>query len=248
MAMECGAVGRWERVGIAGGEARLVPLLGMVAAGVPLLAFAVEDTLAVPPGLWSGKNVFALRVRGTSMSDEGIRDGDYLIVEPRDTAQSGQTVVAEVDGGVTVKRLFREADGRIRLQPASPEMLPLVIGAERVRVIGAVVGVLRRQGFHPTPRRPVRPAPAPADDVATLDLSLEAMARLLREAEGRGAERGRIDAARLRDLARSLRALRDCYLETTTPRLRRALLQEAAALMPRLSRLLARTRSASNRC
>src|SRR4029077_11615679 len=106
----------------------------------------LDGVIKLPSGLWNGRNVFALRVRGTSMIDEGIRDGDYLIVEPRETAESGQTVVAEVDGGVTVKRLFREKTGRLRLQPANPEMLPLVVPAERVRIVGAVIGVFRRRG------------------------------------------------------------------------------------------------------
>src|SRR5581483_1163220 len=95
MGMAMGAV---ERVEITVGAGEDVPLLGAVAAGVPLQAFTVEDVLTVPPGMWSGRKVFALRVRGTSMIDEGIRDGDHLIVEPRERADDGQTVVAEVDG------------------------------------------------------------------------------------------------------------------------------------------------------
>src|SRR5439155_9928583 len=133
----------------------------------------LHGVIELPPGLWNGRRVFALRVRGTSMIDEGIRDGDYLIVEPHETATStqmvGQMVVAEVDGGVTVKRLVREKGGRIRLQPANPEMLALVVPAEHVRVIGAVVGVFRRHGFR-APR--ARAALPPARDSRTLDLTL----------------------------------------------------------------------------
>jgi hypothetical protein len=174
------------------------------------------------------------------MIDEGIRDGDYLIVEPRPTAQSGQTVVAEVDGGVTVKRLHVEPDGTLRLQPANPEMLPLVVAAERVRIIGTVVGVFRRQGFQGRP--PVRRAPRverPAtgpDSQQTLDLTLEAIARNLREAEALARTRRGTSAARLRDIAQRLRALRDCYLETTAPKLKRALLLEASGLMRQVRR------------
>ena len=245
--MEAGSAERWREIGVVEGQGLVVPLLGTVAAGVPLQAFAVEDVLTVPPGLWTGRKVFALRVRGTSMTDEGIRDGDYLIVEPRETAHNGQTVVAEVDGGVTVKRFFREPSGRVRLQPANREMLPFVVTAERVRLIGVVVGVLRRHGFRSAARRsrPIPPPVAVADE-ATLDLALEAMARSLREAEERAASSHGAEAAQTRELARSLRALRDCYLETTTPRLRRALLDEASELMRRLHGPSARRRSTSN--
>jgi repressor LexA len=221
------------------GAGNTVPLLGEVAAGAPYQAFTVEDSIAVPPGLWGARKVFALRVRGASMIDEGIRDGDYLIVEPRPTAQSGQTVVAEVDGGVTVKRLHVEPDGSLRLQPANPEMLPLVVPAGRVRIIGTVVGIFRRQGFQPRP--PVRRAPrverpATADPQPTLDLTLEAIARSLREADGLARSRRGTSAARLRDIAQRLRALRDCYLETTAPKLKRALLLEASGLMRQVPR------------
>src|SRR6266852_5067931 len=137
----------WDQVEIQLGPSAAVPLLGTVAAGLPFQASPVEGTLELPAGLWGGRTVFALRARGSSMIDEGIRDGDYLIVEPRETAEVGQTVVAEVDGGVTVKRLCREKDGRLRLQPANPDMLPLVVAPQRVRIVGVVVGVFRRQGF-----------------------------------------------------------------------------------------------------
>ena len=113
-----------------------IALLGEVAAGQPLEVFSVEESLDVPESLWNGRKVFALRVRGQSMVDAGIRDGDYLIVEPCETADNGRTVVAEVDGRVTVKKLFRTADGQVRLQPANPEMLPFIVEGERVRVRG----------------------------------------------------------------------------------------------------------------
>jgi len=206
-----------------------VSLLGDVAAGAPLMAFPVERAIELPPGLWNGRNVFALRVRGTSMIDEGIHDGDYLIVEARERAESGQTVVAEVDGGVTVKRLFRERDGRLRLQPANAEMLPLVVAAERVRIVGAVVGVFRRQGFRPRRARP-RPRPATAD-ARTFDLTLHVLEQRLQDADAIA----RTHPA-ARDVARALRSLRDCYLGTDVPRLRAALLREAGDVIRRLRR------------
>ena len=81
------------------------------------------------------------------MLDAGIHDGDYLIVETRNDAENGRTVVAEIDGCVTVKKLYREKDGSVRLQPANPQMLPLSVRGDGVRVLGVVVGVLRKYGF-----------------------------------------------------------------------------------------------------
>jgi SOS regulatory protein LexA len=225
----------WQAVRVETGAAARVPLLGVVAAGRPLHAFPVEGALELPAGLWGGRRVFALRVSGTSMVDEGIRDGDYLIVEPRESADVGQTIVAEVDGGVTVKRLFRERDGRVRLQPANAEMLPLVLAAERVRVVGIVVGVFRRQGFRQAAAPRTRPARR-AVDGRTLDLTLRVIDQSLGEAERRAASRQGRAALRLRELAQSLRGLRDCYLATRVPRLRAALLREAARLVRRLRR------------
>lgn len=136
-----------------------IPLLGEVAAGAPLEVFSVEETLDVPESLWKGKKVFALRARGRSMIDAGIRDGDYLIVEPCETADNGRTVVAEIDGRVTVKKLYRECDGQLRLQPANPEMLPLRVPGNEVRIRGVVVGVLRKYGFRASPPAPAASPP-----------------------------------------------------------------------------------------
>ena len=226
----------WEPMRIAVARAVPVPLLGTVAAGLPFHAFPVEGTLDLPPGLWNGRRVFGLRVRGASMIDEGIHDGDYLIVEPRETADTGQTVVAEVDGGVTVKRLFKEKDGRLRLQPANPEMLPLVVAAERVRIVGAVVGVLRRPRVRADTARGPRPKVVAPGDGRTLDLTLRVIEQSVSEAEAMAAARTGRSGARLRELGRGLRSLRDCYLGTTTPRLREALLREAGDIVRRLRR------------
>ena len=233
--MRAAAKAGWAAVELELAPAVTIPFLGTVAAGMPLRAFPVEGALELPAALWGGRKVFVLRARGSSMIDEGIRDGDYLIVEPRETADVGQTVVAEVDGGVTVKRLCRENDGRLRLQPANPNMLPLVVAAERVRIAGVVVGVFRRQGFRTS--APACPRPAPGiGDGRTLDLTLRVIEQRVGEAEALAAARTGHSGARLRELARNLRALRDCYLETTTPRLRAALLREAGQLIRRLGR------------
>lgn len=134
------------------GATREIPLFGTVAAGEPYRAFPLDDSVNVPTTLWAGRQVFALRVKGSSMVDEGIHDGDHLIVEPRASVENGQTVVAEIDGAVTVKLFHRQADGSVRLQPANPDMLPLVVRAgdvSGIRTIGVVVGVLRKFGFAP---------------------------------------------------------------------------------------------------
>jgi len=124
-----------------------IPLLGEVAAGRPLDTYPVSEQIHVPETSWKGRRVFALRVRGESMVEAGIHDGDYLIVEPREQADDGRTVVAEVDGAVTVKKLYRGTRGSIRLQPENGAMEPIVVPGGRVRIVGVVVGILRKYGF-----------------------------------------------------------------------------------------------------
>ncbi len=122
---------------------RMLPLLGQIAAGAPLLAEGhVEELLPVPELLTASGENFLLRVRGESMIDDGIHDGDYVVVRRQETADNGEIVAALVDGGeATVKRLHREHD-RIRLQPANASMAPIY--ADDVVVLGRVVGVFRR--------------------------------------------------------------------------------------------------------
>jgi repressor LexA len=123
-----------------------LPLLGNVAAGVPIEAVRNEEAIAVPEDLLGrGGDHYVLRVRGDSMIDEQIRDGDYVIVSARQTADNGEMVVALVDGdSATVKKFYREPDGRIRLQPANPAMAPLYYRPHQVNIQGSVVGVIRR--------------------------------------------------------------------------------------------------------
>jgi repressor LexA len=127
-------------------EAIELPLLGTVAAGLPIEAVRRTETLAVPADMVGrGRETFVLRVEGDSMIDEQIRDGDYIVVHSRPTARDGEVVVALVDGdAATVKRLYREPGGRVRLQPANPTMAPMVMSADRVQVQGVVVGVIRK--------------------------------------------------------------------------------------------------------
>ncbi|HLG13916.1 MAG TPA: transcriptional repressor LexA [Blastocatellia bacterium] len=122
-----------------------IPLLGYVAAGQPIEAILSNESIAVPPDMIGRGRMFALRVRGDSMIDEHIKDGDFIVVESRETAENGQMVVALVDGSeATVKTFYRERGG-VRLQPANPRYKPIVIKpAERVRLQGLVRGVIRK--------------------------------------------------------------------------------------------------------
>lgn len=120
---------------------RKLPVIGRIAAGKPIEAIAHPDELDVLSVAKSGREYFALQVRGDSMIDDHIRDGDYVIVERRPTARNGETVVALLDGGATLKRFYREG-GRIRLQPANARMEPIVV--DRVDVQGVVVAVYRK--------------------------------------------------------------------------------------------------------
>ena len=123
-----------------------LPLLGLVAAGEPIEAVAGDDTIAVPDELVPRRGrSYVLKVRGSSMIDEQIRDGDFVIVHERTQADSGQMVVALVHGNTaTVKRYYREPGGWIRLQPANPTMTPLRVNERDIVVQGVVVGVIRK--------------------------------------------------------------------------------------------------------
>jgi repressor LexA len=127
-----------------GGRAVELPLLGYVAAGAPIEAVAGAETIAVPESLVGKRDSYVLRVKGDSMIDEQIRDGDYVIVEDRRSADNGEMVIAMLHGSdVTLKKLYRE-QGRIRLQPANPAIQPLLVAADAVQVQGVVVGVMRK--------------------------------------------------------------------------------------------------------
>jgi len=121
-----------------------VPLFGAIAAGSPIEVNAEAESVTVPDVLTRKGDNYVLRVKGTSMVDEGIHDGDFVVVNRRDTAANGDMVAALVSGEATLKRLYREADGRIRLQPANERMSPIYARAEDVKVQGVVVGLMRR--------------------------------------------------------------------------------------------------------
>jgi repressor LexA len=123
----------------------VLPVLGRIAAGQPIEAVEQRDanTISLADFVRS-KEVFVLEVRGDSMQDEHILDGDYVLVERTKTAHNGEIVVALVDGSdATLKRFFREGD-KIRLQPSNVNMQPIILPAAAVELQGKVIGVLRK--------------------------------------------------------------------------------------------------------
>ncbi len=124
-------------------EEEMVPLLGLIAAGKPIEAIQTSETIDIPRDM-AGKRVFALKVRGDSMIDDGILNGDYVIIEECHTPKNGDIVVALVDqDNVTLKRFYREKD-HIRLQPANKNYQPIRV--KKVTIQGRVKGVIRKFG------------------------------------------------------------------------------------------------------
>lgn len=121
-----------------------VPLLGSIAAGRPVEAIRTDETVDIPHDM-VGRNTFALRVRGESMVDDYIVDGDYVVIEPTNSIRDGDIVAALLDDGtVTLKRFYKESN-RIRLQPANGSFAPIYVTS--VAIQGKVKGVIRRFGF-----------------------------------------------------------------------------------------------------
>jgi repressor LexA len=121
------------------------PLLGRIAAGQPVEAVAYPETFSFGDFTSGRESIFVLKVKGDSMVDDHICDGDYILVEGARTAENGEIVVALVDGtDATLKRFFREAGDKVRLQPANAQMDPLVLPAREVKIQGRVIGVLRK--------------------------------------------------------------------------------------------------------
>jgi len=123
-----------------------VPLLGYVAAGKPIEAIQMNEVISVPPDMVAHKGkTYVLQVRGNSMIGEQIRDGDYVIVEDRQTAENGEVVIALIDKEeTTLKKFYREKNGMVRLQPANTEMKALSVHSDRVKIQGIVIGILRK--------------------------------------------------------------------------------------------------------
>jgi len=131
-----------ENLDILSEELCELPLLGYVTAGEPVLLSEEQETVGVPSSMVR-TNSYALRVRGHSMIDDNIQDGDIIVIEKRETACNGESVVAMINGEtVTLKKFYVERDG-IRLQPANPDMDPIYLRNEEVQILGIVTGVIR---------------------------------------------------------------------------------------------------------
>lgn len=121
----------------------IIPLVGSIAAGKPIEAVVDNDSIDIV-NLFTGKNRFALRVKGESMIDEGIQDGDLIVCESASTAVNGQIVVALIDNQeATLKRLYHNDNNTITLLPANPAYKPQIYPAERVSIQGLYIGLLR---------------------------------------------------------------------------------------------------------
>jgi len=119
-----------------------IPLLGWVAAGQPVDMYEQRESIAVPAHMVR-RDCYALKVRGSSMIDDNIQDGDVIVVEKRASAENGQSVVAMINGEtVTLKKFYIEKNG-VRLQPANPELQPIYLKNEELQILGIVMGVIR---------------------------------------------------------------------------------------------------------
>jgi repressor LexA len=120
-----------------------LPFLGLVAAGSPTQAVAQDDQLELDQ-MFGGSNHYVLRVRGQSMIDDHIEDGDYVVIKKQSTAENGQKVVARINDEVTLKRYYREKN-QVRLMPANKNMAPIIVNSnEDAEIIGTLVGVMRK--------------------------------------------------------------------------------------------------------
>ncbi|MBN2032891.1 MAG: transcriptional repressor LexA [Deltaproteobacteria bacterium] len=120
-----------------------LPLLGRVAAGKPIEALEVADVIEVPPSMIGRGDHFVLQVKGDSMREDGILEGDFIVVRKQPTAQNGETVVALINGEATVKRYYRKRDS-VELRPANPDMKPILVSEGDLLIQGKVVGVMRQ--------------------------------------------------------------------------------------------------------
>lgn len=121
-----------------------VPLLGYIAAGAPLETYPFEESVSIPSDMLGRNRTYVLKVKGDSMIEEGIHDGDFVIVDERQYANDGETVVALINKeSLTLKKFYRE-NGSIRLQPANSSMEPIIVPADQLTIQGVVIGLLRK--------------------------------------------------------------------------------------------------------
>lgn len=125
-----------------------IPVFGIVAAGQPIEALPCPQTVSIPKHMVGRFRTFALRVEGCSMLEDNIQDGDHIIIEAKETAENGETVVAMINNEeVTLKKFYIEPD-HIRLQPANAKMKPIVLHNHEVRILGVVCAVVRKYRYH----------------------------------------------------------------------------------------------------
>lgn len=125
-----------------------IPVKGTVAAGLPIEALPYHQTISIPKDMVGRFKTYALRVEGHSMIDENIRHGDFIIIESKESAENGETVVAMINNEeVTLKKLYIEPD-RVRLQPANPSIKPIVLHNHEVKILGVVCAVVRKYRYH----------------------------------------------------------------------------------------------------
>jgi repressor LexA len=120
-----------------------LPLFGYIAAGKPIEAIENPESIEVPPVLRSEKPCYVLKVRGDSMIENGILEGDWVIVEQRDHARNGEIVVALIDGSDATLKRITQRRGQVRLSPANSTMKPMIYSPKRVQIQGVVVGQMR---------------------------------------------------------------------------------------------------------
>jgi repressor LexA len=125
-----------------------IPILGTVAAGQPIEPLPYPQTVSIPKHVVGRFRTYALRVEGRSMVGENIQHGDHIIIEAKETAENGETVVAMINNEeVTLKRFYIEPD-HIRLQPANPGMQPIILHNHEIRILGVVCAVMRKYRYH----------------------------------------------------------------------------------------------------
>lgn len=129
-------------------ESLEIPVMGTIAAGQPIEAIPDNRTISIPKDMIGRFRTYALQVEGHSMVDENIQHGDFVIIEARETAENGETVVAMINNNeVTLKKFYIEPDC-IRLQPANPEMKPIILHNHEIKILGVVCAVIRKYRYH----------------------------------------------------------------------------------------------------